>query len=84
MMKFTTDNIKIKNPIKFMVLLYVDGFKNMSTMSKTLWIIAVLKIAIMFGVLKTFFFKEHLSQFKTKQEKIEHISNNLTTIKRQK
>jgi hypothetical protein len=35
----------------------------------------------MFGVLKVFFFKNYLnSNFKTEQEKIEHISNELTKI----
>lgn len=62
-----------------MYYLYVDGFKNMSKTSVILWTIALLKLFVMFGILKLFFFKDYLSQFKTKQEKIEHISKELTT-----
>ncbi len=80
-MKTTKNTKKAKNPLWFMVSLYRDGFKNMSKMNKTLWIIATIKIAIMFGILKVFFFQKHLDKYETEQEKIEHISRKLTTIK---
>ncbi len=78
----TKNNNKTKNPLWFMVLLYRDGFKSMSKMNRTLWIIATIKIAIMFGILKVFFFQKHLDKYETEQEKIEHISKKLTTIKK--
>jgi hypothetical protein len=65
-------------PLSFMYRLYVDGFKNMSNMSKTLWLVAIIKLIIMFGLLKVFFFEKHLSKFETEQEKIEYISKQLT------
>lgn len=70
-----------KNPILFLIRLYVDGFKNMSTMSKRLWLIAFVKLIIMFGLLKLFFFKDALASYKTEKEKIEHISKELTELK---
>jgi len=60
--------------------LYADGFKNMSRMSRILWVVAVVKLMIMFGFLKVFFFESHLSQFESEEEKIEHISKQLTTL----
>lgn len=69
-------------PFKLLLNLYADGFKNMSTMSKRLWLIALIKLFIMFGVLKIFFFQDPLADYDTEQEKIEHISNELTNISR--
>jgi hypothetical protein len=69
-------------PFVFMYRLYVDGFKSMSRMSKTLWIVAILKLIIMFGFLKVFFFKSELSQYETQEQKIEHISNQLIKVKK--
>ena len=41
--------------------LYVDGFKNM-TIGKSLWAIIILKLIIMFAILKIFFFPNILSE----------------------
>lgn len=79
-MEFTTKKA-ILNPFKFLVNLYTHGFKIMSKTSKALWVIAIIKLVIMFGFLKIFFFKNHLSQFETQKEKIEHISKELTKTK---
>lgn len=68
------------NPFKFLMNLYADGFRNMSTMSKRLWLIALIKLFIMFGILKIFFFQDPLANYDTEKEKIEHISNELTNI----
>lgn len=68
----------ILKPVVFIIHLYVDGFKNMSNMSKRLWLIALLKLFVLFGVLKLFFFKDLLATYKTDQDKIEHISKALT------
>ena len=40
--------------------LYVDGFRNM-TLGKTLWTVILIKLFIMFAVLKLFFFPDFLS-----------------------
>jgi TM2 domain-containing membrane protein YozV len=41
-------------------LLYADGFRRM-TLGRTLWFIILLKLFILFGVLKLFFFPDYLS-----------------------
>jgi len=66
----------IKNIFNF----YWDGFSNMTKTSKKLWLIILLKLFIMFAVLKVFFFKNHLNQFTNEEDKIEHISKELTNI----
>lgn len=43
------------------VYLYVDGFRNM-TIGKTLWGIILLKLFIMFAILKAFFFPDILKE----------------------
>jgi Na+/H+ antiporter NhaD/arsenite permease-like protein len=55
---------------------YLEGFKSMD-LGKTLWLIILVKLFIMFVVLKLFFFPNYLNQFNTKQEKENHIANEL-------
>jgi hypothetical protein len=40
---------------------YIDGFKSM-TVGKQLWILIIIKVAILFGVLKLFFFPNVLAK----------------------
>lgn len=60
--------------------LYYDGFRNMK-LGKTLWAIILLKLFIMFGVFKFFFFENHLKEnFSTDSQRSEHVIENLTNI----
>ena len=68
---------KIKNCSDFFVM-YIDGFKNL-TWGKPLWIIILVKLFIMFAVLKVFFFPNVLnSRFDTEEEKSEYVLKELT------
>lgn len=61
---------------------YYEGFRDMSVHGKRLWLIIIIKLIIMFVILKVFFFQGYLSSnFDTDEQKIEHISNQLTNIK---
>ncbi len=42
--------------------LYRDGFRNLSPYSRTLWLIIGIKLFVMFGILKVFFFPNHTKQ----------------------
>jgi hypothetical protein len=42
--------------INKIVLFYVDGFKNLSSRGKQLWLIIIIKLVVIFVVLKVFFF----------------------------
>ena len=54
---------------------YVEGFKNM-TWGRQLWWVILLKIIILFLVLRAFFFKPVLAG-KSQEQRIEHVSNEL-------
>ena len=60
---------------------YYEGFKKM-TNGKTLWLIILLKLFIMFAILKMFFFKDFLkTNFKTDKERSDYVLKNLTETK---
>ena len=48
--------------------LYADGFRSMK-IGKTLWTIIIIKLIIIFAVLKVFFFPDFLSEHATDGEK---------------
>lgn len=62
--------------INKIVNFYVSGFKSM-TVGKYLWIIIIVKLFIMFAILKLFFFKSELSQFDTQEDKVNHVKEQL-------
>ena len=55
---------------------YYEGFKSMDT-GKTLWALILIKLFIMFIILKIFFFPRFLNQFDTTSEKEDFVSKEL-------
>lgn len=55
---------------------YADGFRNM-TWGRPLWWLILLKVVILFFVLRAFFFKPVLSG-KSEEQRIEYVGNELT------
>ena len=55
---------------------YRDGFREM-TLGRTLWAIILIKLFIMFFILKLFFFPSFLKE-KTPQEKQQYVGEELT------
>lgn len=56
---------------------FYDGFRNM-TIGRSLWLIVLVKLFIMFAILKLFFFPDFLNKnFDTEQEKADHVINEL-------
>ncbi|WP_099463652.1 MULTISPECIES: DUF4492 domain-containing protein [Parabacteroides] len=55
---------------------YLEGFREM-TLGKTLWLIILVKLFIMFFILRLFFFPNYLNQFNSDKEKEEHVSSQL-------
>lgn len=65
------------NAMKKVFQFYKEGFSNM-TVGKTLWLIIAIKLFIMFGILKTFFFPNFLkTNFATEQERADHVRQEL-------
>jgi hypothetical protein len=55
---------------------YVEGFRSM-TIGKTLWMIILIKLFIMFAILKAFFFPSFLGQFSSPSDKQEYVAGEL-------
>ena len=65
----------MKRAIVAIYVFYVEGFRNM-TWGRQLWWVILLKVILLFAVLRVFFFKPILAG-KSEEQKIEHISNEL-------
>lgn len=64
--------------IKKIYSFYRDGFKNM-VLGKTLWKIILIKLIVMFAVLKLFFFPNYLNtNFETDEEKTNFVLEQMT------
>ena len=58
---------------------YMEGFRNM-TLGKTLWAIILIKLFIMFFILRLFFFTNILQQkYDTDEERANQVIENLIT-----
>jgi hypothetical protein len=58
---------------------YVEGFKNLSSWGKQVWIVILVKLFIMFFILKLFFFPNYLkTNFSTDAQRSNHVLENLT------
>ena len=55
---------------------YLEGFRSMD-LGKTLWLIILIKLFILFVILKLFFFPHYLNRFDTVSEKEDYISKEL-------
>ncbi|MEE4260435.1 MAG: DUF4492 domain-containing protein [Bacteroidales bacterium] len=68
--------------IKKIVSFYHNGFKNMPSWGKKLWLIILIKLFIMFAVLKIFFFPDFLNtKFNTDDEKSDYVIEQLINKK---
>jgi len=64
--------------LKKILNFYIDGFREMSWHSRKLWVIILIKLFIIFVVLKLFFFPDFLdSKYKTEHEKSDHVIEQL-------
>lgn len=66
------------NWFKKVLLFYYNGFRSM-TLGKTLWIIILIKLFIMFVILKIFFFPDLLQKnFSNDSQRAEYVLDELT------
>ncbi len=57
---------------------YIDGFSNM-TIGKKLWLIVLIKLFIMFAILKVFFFPNLLqTNFDSDKDRSNHVIEQIT------
>ena len=63
--------------VKRIIRFYVEGFRSM-TVGKTLWALIILKLFIMFAILKLFFFPNLLSSnYDNDDDRAQHVRNEL-------
>jgi uncharacterized membrane protein len=61
---------------------YTNGFRNMSGWGRQVWLIIIIKLFIMFAILKVFFFPDFLkTNFETDQERSNYVLEILTEPK---
>lgn len=71
-----TNNKSAPLPLRI-IKFYIDGFKSM-TVGKTLWIIILVKLFILFFILKLFFFPDILkTRFDNDADRAQHVRSEL-------
>ena len=66
----------MKNALLHIWNFYVEGFRSM-TLGRTLWLIILVKLFIMFFILRLFFFPNFLSSQPTDKDKEEYVAGGL-------
>ncbi|HDR52186.1 MAG TPA: DUF4492 domain-containing protein [Mariniphaga anaerophila] len=70
------------NIVKQVWRFYINGFRNMSGWGRQVWLIILIKLFIMFAILKVFFFPNFLkTNFETDQERSNYVLEILTEPK---
>lgn len=73
--------MKKKNIFQRVFSFYYEGFKGM-TIGRTLWLIILIKLFVMFAILKIFFFPNFLkTNFETDQERGDYVLEQLINPK---
>jgi hypothetical protein len=68
------------NIFKTIFNFYYEGFKNLTSISRKLWLLIFVKTAIILTILNIFF-PDLLWQYNTDEEKIDAVSTSLLNIK---
>ncbi|WP_308746463.1 DUF4492 domain-containing protein [uncultured Bacteroides sp.] len=66
----------MKNALLSIWKFYLEGFRSM-TLGRTLWVIILLKLFVMFFILKLFFFPDFLGDHPTDADKGIYVGNEL-------
>ncbi|MDY0194497.1 MAG: DUF4492 domain-containing protein [Sulfurovaceae bacterium] len=64
--------------LHYIASLYIDGFKSMKV-GRELWILIALKLLILFGIMKLFFFPNYLkTEYENDTQRSMHVLEQLT------
>ncbi len=64
------------NTIQRIWKLYYEGFRSM-TLGRTLWLVILVKLFVIFVVLKVFFFPDYIKEHANKGQEAEFVSKQL-------
>jgi hypothetical protein len=56
--------------------LYYDGFRNM-TLGRTLWTVILIKLVVIFALLKVFFFPDYLKEHSEKGHEADYVATQI-------
>ena len=71
------EGMDMSQPLIKVIAFYQNGFKAM-TVGRTLWKIILIKLLVMFAVLKLFFFPNYLNtNFQTDEQRADHVLEQL-------
>jgi len=71
--------MSVPGPIGGIIKFYSDGFREMPTWGRRVWIIILVKLFIMFAVLRIFFFPDLLKRdFNSDKERSRYVLEQLT------
>lgn len=70
---------RIRRTARGIFRFYRDGFREM-TVGRMLWAVILLKLFILFAVLKLFFFPDFLARFGDRAQRSDYVLEQLTTI----
>ena len=60
-------------------MLYADGFRNLPPWARSIWMIILIKVFIMFAIFKLFFFRDTLNtRFATDEERSSFVIEQIT------
>jgi hypothetical protein len=68
--------MKTDNLFRRAFYLYYDGFRQM-TLGKTLWTIILIKLFIIFAILKVFFFPDYIGQHAEQGEEASFVASEM-------
>ncbi len=71
--------MKARSLIRSVYEFYRDGFRNM-TVGRTLWVIVLLKLFIMFFILRLFLFPNFLNRNAGKGNEADYVSTHITNV----
>lgn len=68
-----------RNILSGVIMFYVDGFRNLSSLGRRLWLIILIKLFVIFILLRLLFFPDFLkSEYNSDKERSEHVLEQLT------
>ena len=70
---------KIADSLRKLAVFYMEGFRDMPSWGRRVWVIVIIKLFIMFAILKLFFFPDLMKRnFSSDSDRSEYIIEQLT------